>query len=100
LFIAGTGLGPASGANNNNIDIANWDNYTLYSFKLRAIYNLTKSLTTSIGYAYERFNYNDAQLNNYNYVPTGGSNAAFLTGAYADQSYRVNVLFADLSYKF
>ena len=100
LFIAATGLGPASGANNDNIDIGNWDNYTLYSFSIKAVYNFTKSLTAMMGYAYQRFWYSDAQLNNYLFAPTGGTNAAFLTGAYKDQTYRANLVFGGLSYKF
>ena len=95
----GTGLGPASGANNDNIDIGRWDDYTLYSFSIKAVYNFTKSLVAMIGYAYERFWYSDAQLNNYLFTPTSGG-AAFLTGAYKDQSYRANVVFGGMSYKF
>ena len=88
------------GANNSNVDISRWDDYTLYCFKIKAIYNFTKSLAASIGYAYERFRYSDAQLDNYNFAPTGGTNAAFLTGAYKDQSYKASLIFGGLSYKF
>ncbi len=35
LFVAGTGLGPASGANNDNIDITNLDDYTKYAFQIQ-----------------------------------------------------------------
>jgi len=102
VFIAANGLGPGSGANNDNIDIGRWDDYTLYSFSIKAIYSFTKSLTAMIGYAYQRFWYSDAQLNNYLFAPAGGpaSNAAFLTGAYKDQTYRANILFGGLNYKF
>ena len=36
------------------------------------------------------------------YVPAGGagSNGAYLTGAYKDQSYKANVVFGGLTYKF
>jgi len=88
------------GANNSNIDISRWDDYTLYSFKIKVVYNFTKFLAASIGYSYQRFNYKDAQLDNYNFAPTGGTNAAFLTGAYKDQSYKANLIFGGLSYKF
>ena len=99
---AGTGLGPASGANNDNIDISRWDDYTLYSFKIKAVYSFTKSLAAMIGYAYERFRYSDAQLDNYNFAPAGppNSNAAFLTGAYKGQTYRANLIFGGMTYKF
>ena len=100
LFIAATGLGPGTGANNDNIDIGRWDDYTLYSFSIKAVYNFTKSVTAMIGYAYQRFWFSDAQLNNYVFAPTGGTNAAFLTGAYKDQTYRANLVFGGLTYKF
>ena len=105
LFIATTGLGPASGANNDNIDIGRWDDYTLYSFSIKAVYNFTKSITAMIGYAYQRFWYSDAQLDNYQFVnppggPVTGSNGAYLTGAYNGQSYKANLVFGGMTYKF
>ena len=101
FFTAAGGAGLSGiGANNSNVDISRWDDYTLYCFKIKAIYNFTKSLAASIGYAYERFRYSDAQLDNYNFAPAGGTNAAFLTGAYKDQSYKANLIFGGLSYKF
>jgi hypothetical protein len=101
LFVAGNGLGPGTGANNDTVDIGRWDDYKLYSFRIKAIYNFTKSLTAMIGYAYERLWYSDAQLNNYLFAPNGvATNSAFLTGAYKDQSYRANIVFGGLTYKF
>ena len=102
LFVAANGLGPGSGANDDNIDINRWDDYTLYSISIKAVYNFTKSFAAMIGYAYERFWYSDAQLNNYLFAPAGppNSNAAFLTGAYKDQTYRANVVFGGMTYKF
>jgi MtrB/PioB family decaheme-associated outer membrane protein len=101
LFDPTNGIGPATGGNNENVDIAGWDDYTLYSFKIKAVYNFTKSLSASLGYAYERFRYSDAQLNSYNLVlATAGTNGAYLTGAYKDQSYRANLVFGGLTYKF
>jgi hypothetical protein len=96
---AGTGLGPASGANNDNIDIGRWDDYTLYSFSIKAVYKFTKSLSAMIGYAYERFWYSDAQLDNYQFVVLA-PNGAYLTGAYNGQSYKANLVFGGVTYKF
>lgn len=98
LLFADAGV---AGANNDIIDIMRWDDYTKYSFKLKGIYNFTKSLTASAGYGYERFKYNDAQLDGYNLAPTGAaSNSGYLTGAYKDQSYRAHLIFAGITYKF
>ncbi|HVP79749.1 MAG TPA: MtrB/PioB family outer membrane beta-barrel protein [Thermodesulfobacteriota bacterium] len=89
------------GANNDIIDIIKWDDYTLYSFKVKAVYNFTKCLSASLGYAYQRFRYSDAQLDNYNFTPNGAAtNRAFLTGAYKDQSYSANSVFGGLTFRF
>jgi hypothetical protein len=101
LFVAGTGLGPGSGANNDNIDIINLDDYTKYVFKFKAAYHVTKFLIVSGGYVYERFKFNDVQLDNYQFTPSGPtSNTAFLTGAFKDQSYKANLVFGGVTYKF
>jgi MtrB/PioB family decaheme-associated outer membrane protein len=98
LFVASNGI---AGANNDSIDIGRWDDYILYCFKTKAVYHFTKSLVASIGYGYERFKYKDAQLDGYQFVPaTSGSNGAYLTGAYKDQSYKANIIFGGVTYKF
>ena len=102
---AGAGLGPATGANNDNIDITNLDDYTKYAFKFKAAYHFTKSVIVSAGYVYERFKYNDIQLDNYQFVnpavgPVTGGNAGYLTGAYKDQSYKAHLVFGGVTYKF
>ena len=86
----------------DNIDITSLDNYTLRYFLVKATYNAIKSLSFSLGYAYEKYIYDDAQFNGYQYVPlssTGGT-LGYLTGAYANQNYRANVYFASASYLF
>jgi MtrB/PioB family decaheme-associated outer membrane protein len=102
LFAAATGL---AAGNNENVDIMKWDDITRYSFAFKAAYNFSKSLTVSAGYAYERFKYNDIQLDGYQFVnppggPVTGSNGAYLTGYQKDQSYRANLVFAGITYKF
>lgn len=99
LFVAANGL---AGANQDTVDIMRAEDYTLYSFKIKAIYNFTKSLAASLGYAYQRFSYKDAQLDGYQFVPGGGvgGNGAYLTGAYKDQSYKANVVFGGVTYRF
>jgi MtrB/PioB family decaheme-associated outer membrane protein len=99
LFTAANGL---AGANNGTVDIMRSEDYILYSLKIKAIYNFTKSLAASLGYAFERFRYADDQLDGYVFVPAGGvgGNGAFLTGAYKNQSYKANVVFGGITYKF
>lgn len=78
-------------------DISNWGDYRKKALSVRAIYDVTKSIGLTTGYLYQQFNLDDAQLAGYDYRPTA---TAYLTGAFKDQSYKANVLFLSLSYKF
>jgi len=89
------------GLTQDNIDISNWDDYRLRSYMIKTIYNATKKISLSAGYVYEKFSYRDAQLDGYQFVPaTTGTNGAFLTGAYKDQSYQADVVFVTVAYRF
>jgi MtrB/PioB family decaheme-associated outer membrane protein len=102
--LADYSLDPATfGLTGFPININRWDDYTKYGFKFKAVYNVTKALSVSAGYAYERFKYSDDQLNNYQFVVTPGLNdpsTFLLSGAYKDQSYRANIVFGGATYKF
>ena len=92
-----------TGANNLNIGIPRRDDYTKHSVGAELTYSMTSYLSFAIGYAYERFKYSNTRLDGYlPIVPTTGAdhNGAFLTGAYARQSYNANVVFAKVTYKF
>ena len=90
------------GETQDNIDIPNWDDYRLQSYMIKVVYNVVKGLSLTVGYAYERFKYNDAQYEGYLYTigpfPTGSS--AALTGAYSKPSYSTNLVFLGATYKF
>jgi hypothetical protein len=65
------------------------------------VYNISNHFEASLGYAFERFDYNDAQLDNYRFAPTGvASSTAILTGAYKDQSYTEHLVFTNITLKF
>ncbi len=61
---------PVNTLNQNNIDIGNLDNYTLNYFLAKATYTPIKPLSISVAWAYEKYLYDDAQTNGYQYVPT------------------------------
>jgi MtrB/PioB family decaheme-associated outer membrane protein len=89
------------GRTQDNIDISNWDDYTLRTYAVKVVYNAAKKLSLSAAYVYEKFTYSDAQLDGYQFVPAAtGTNGAFLTGAYEDQSYRANVIYVSIAYRF
>ena len=99
-YLLGTNPLPA-GRTNSNIDISNWDDYRITNYVIKAIYTMDKNLSFVAGWAYEKYVYNDAQLNGYLYVPgTTGTGGAYLTGAYADPNYRANVYFLNATMRF
>jgi MtrB/PioB family decaheme-associated outer membrane protein len=95
---AQTGLG----INNGNIDIAPWDDYTRQNISARFAYDYDKHLRFTIGYLYSQFRLNDAQLNGYQFVypfsATYGN--SYLSGLYTDQSYKANVCYLRVAYRF
>jgi hypothetical protein len=93
---------PANTRTQDNIDIGSLDNYRLTYYLAKVTYNPIKPLSLALAWAYEEYKYDDAQLNGYQYVPLSstGSTLGFLTGAYANQDYRANIIFGSLSYLF
>jgi MtrB/PioB family decaheme-associated outer membrane protein len=99
-YLLGANPLPA-GRTQDNIDLSNWDGYKLSYFIIKLSYNVTKALSFAAGYAFEKYDYNDAQYDGYQYVTaTTGSNGAYLTGAYNNPSYESHVGFVTLSYRF
>jgi MtrB/PioB family decaheme-associated outer membrane protein len=90
-----------AGRTQDNIDISNQDDYRLSTYMIKVIYSATKKLSVSAGYIYEKFTYDDAQFDGYQFVPaTTGTNGAYLTGAYKDQSYSADFVFISVAYTF
>lgn len=90
-----------AGRNQDNIDLADWDDYRLRCWFVKLAYSVTRAISVTAGYAYENFSYSDDQYNGYVYVPaTTGTNGAFLTGAYSDPSYKAHIVFLSASFRF
>lgn len=89
------------GRTQENIDIPNWDDSTLKTYVVKAVYRATKRIFLSAGYAYEDYSYNDALSDDYRFtLGTATSTNTYLTGAYRDQSFKANVIFVAASYRF
>lgn len=90
-------LGQTFTATNTFVDMPYYDDYQRQTVNLKAIYKALKNFDLTLGYAYEHNVYNDLSMNSYRYYVT---NTSFLTGAYSDQSYNVNLFYAQAGYKF
>lgn len=85
-----------------NRDIANVDDYRKNALSLKAKYNVDKNFAITAGYAYEQFKYSDIAVDYYRYNNNGGTNTTVssLTGAYSAPSYKANIVFLSVAYKF
>ncbi len=84
------------------------DNSTKTSLNLKAKYDVTKKIALTGGYAYEKFSYRDDQMNGYaGFYPYYGALGTavnnlqvVLDGAWQNPSYKAQVLWGMVSYKF
>ena len=85
-----------------NRDISNVDDYKKNSLLLKAKYNIDKNFTVTAGYAYEQYKYNDIAIDGYLYTYNAGTSTSIssLTGAYNAPSYKANIVFLSVAYKF
>lgn len=91
-----------TGQNQNNIDIGNWEDYKKQVFSAKAVYEATKNIAITVGYAYEKYEYSDALYDGYQYIATAsnGNINNYLTGAYMNPPYDAHRVFVGLTYKF
>ncbi len=82
---------------NDDLDMAQWDDYRLSSFSTNVKYTpMASRFTYTVGYVYERYKYDDARYADYMMIQGGN----YLTGAYADPSYTAHVVFIGVDYRF
>ena len=84
----------------NAQNITNYDDFQKRSLNLRGIFKASKDVEVTLGYAYEKYSYSDIQMNDYIYALTTGSNQSYLSGAYANPSYRTNLLYGMVVWRF
>ncbi|MBM4313715.1 MAG: hypothetical protein FJ122_07305 [Deltaproteobacteria bacterium] len=91
-----------TGQNQDNIDIGNWEDYKKQVFHAKAVYEATKNLAVTVGYAYEKYDYSDALYDGYRYIATSSTGAVnnYLTGAYMNPPYDAHRVYIGLTYKF
>ena len=80
-------------------------------FLIKANYTFDKKWAATVGYAYEKYDYTDGQMAGYQsyypyfqYIPGNNnalsSNASWYTGAYGNPSYKNNIFWMTVTYKF
>lgn len=78
-------------------DIDDYDDYEQQTVELKAKYAINENMSVTTGYTYEKYEYDDVLVNDYENI-VGGN--AYFSGAYADLDYEANIGYVTLSYKF
>ncbi|HVQ62394.1 MAG TPA: MtrB/PioB family outer membrane beta-barrel protein [Burkholderiales bacterium] len=81
------------------------DNTKKQVLNLKGDYKIDKQWTGTIGYTQEKYDYNDDQMKSYQgsypyYQYLGGNNNSWFSGAFANPSYRLQVVYLMGTYKF
>jgi len=83
------------------LPVTAWDDTKKKSFNLKGVYAFNKTWTFTGGWAYERYEYSDSQMDGYQYTVAGSSNQnAYLNGTYAQPRYSANILYFLVNYRF
>ena len=81
------------------------DNTQKQVLNLKADYKFDKQWTGTLGFAQEKYDYSDDQMKGYQgfypyYQYLGGNNNSWYSGAFANPSYRLDVVYMMATYKF
>ena len=78
-----------------------YDDSTRTSFNVKGVYQVSKNWSVTGGYAYEKYEYRDAQFDGYRYViPAANRADGYNLGYLANPNYKANILYGLVSYKF
>lgn len=90
---------PASVVRPGPID--SWNDSKRVSLGMKGIYTMSKTVTLTAGYAYEKYEYTDAQYDGYrNTIPASSRQDSYLSNLYAYQPYSANIVYALVSWRF
>jgi MtrB/PioB family decaheme-associated outer membrane protein len=84
------------------VDFDTVDETELHSLNSKLKYNIGRGFFLTLGYLYEKFDYEDYNLYGFTTVPTDGAgafNGAILAGT-LPQDYDVHIVYTQLTYKF
>jgi hypothetical protein len=81
------------------------DNTKKTTLNLKADYKLDRQVTGTFGYVHEKYDYADDQMRGYQgfypyYQNLGGTNNSWFSGAFANPSYKMEVVYLMATYKF
>jgi hypothetical protein len=83
------------------VPVDGWDDTRRTSITVKGVYAYSKSWSITAGYAYEKYEYHDAQFDGYRYtIPSSSNQNSYLDGVYANPQYKANIVYALVTYRF
>ena len=80
--------------------ISNLDNTRRVTFNLKGTYNVLRPLDVTLGYAHEKYTFSDIGYDGYRYTIGTGTGASYLSGAYANPNYKMDLIYLTATYRF
>ncbi|HQZ44891.1 MAG TPA: MtrB/PioB family outer membrane beta-barrel protein [Usitatibacteraceae bacterium] len=81
--------------------VSNYDDAKRTSFNLKGIYKWSKAITLTAGYAYEKYDFKDVQIDGFQYViPGNGGADSYFMGYLANPQYKASILYGMLTWNF
>ena len=82
--------------------ISLYDDTKRTAFNVKGTYAVSKALSITAGYAYEKYDYKDAQYEGYQFTVPSSNTAqtSYLSGVYANPHYKANIFYGWLTYRF
>ncbi len=89
----------------NPLPLTQYPDVKMTSLNLKGVYKVNRNWSITGGYAYQKYDYNDDQINGYtNTIPFPGvtvsTSQSYLSGWNAYQSYNANIFYLLGTYKF
>jgi MtrB/PioB family decaheme-associated outer membrane protein len=83
------------------VPMGSWDDTKRTQVNIKGIYAYSKTVSLTAGYAYEKYDYADAQYDGYRYtIPAATRQDSYLNGIYAYPQYKANILYGWVTWKF
>jgi predicted porin len=83
------------------VPVSSWDDTKRQQFNLKGVYAFSKTISVTAGYAYEKYDYGDAQYDGYrNTIPASNRADSYLNNIYAYPQYKANIFYGWVSWKF
>jgi hypothetical protein len=78
-----------------------YDDSKRQAINLKGTYAFSKAISLTAGYAYEKYEYKDAQYDGYRYtIPAANRADSYFMGYYKDPNYKANIFYGWVTWKF